>query len=114
MLAEVQCRVSTERNNLKQVSRRAVTSKARSVHRERADQLPLFAGSLPSQTQLVVVWVSHVLLALLVGRSTCLRSGPWGLALCGGPLGSRQTFPFGRQLPCKRLGRVKVTDYFNI
>ena len=52
--------------------------------------------------------------ARLLGRSTCLRSGPWGLALCGGPLGSRQTFPFGRQLPCKRLGRVEVTDYFNI
>ena len=78
MLAEVQCRVSTERNNLKQVSRRAVTSKARSVHREK--------GGPVAQTQLVGVWVSHVLLALLVGRSTCLRSGPWGLALCGGPL----------------------------
>ena len=34
---------------------------------------------------------------------------PLGLALCGGPLGSRQTFPVERQLPCRRLCVVKVT-----
>ena len=28
-------------------------------------------------------------LARLMGRPTCLRSGPLGLALCGGPFGSR-------------------------
>ena len=29
---------------------------------------------------------SSVTLARLMGRPTCLRSGPLGLALCGGPL----------------------------
>ena len=52
---------------------------------------------------------SGMLLARLLGRSTCLRSGPRGLALCGGPLGSRQTLPIGRQFPCTRLCVVKVT-----
>ena len=52
---------------------------------------------------------SGMLLARLLGRSTCLLSGPWGLALCGGPLGSRQTFPVERQFPCRRLCVVKVT-----
>ena len=34
-----------------------------------------------------------MVLAHLVGRPTCLRRGPLGLAPCGGPFGSRQALP---------------------
>ena len=48
-------------------------------------------------------------LARLMGRPTCLRSGPLGLALCGGPFGSRQALPFVRQCQHRSLGVIKVT-----
>ena len=52
---------------------------------------------------------SSVALARLMGRPTCLRSGPLGLALCGGPFWVQAGPPICASVQHRSLGVIKVT-----
>ena len=54
-----------------------------------------------------------VVLARLMGRPTCLRSGPLGLALCGGPSWVQAGPPIVRQCQHRSLVSNKVTVAIN-